>query len=958
MNPALLRALLYLAFFLSGISALIYEVVWSKYLTLFLGSTSFAHTVVLATFMGGLAFGNAAFGRLADRTRMDKLRLYALLEVGIGLLCLFFPMLFRALSDLYLALGTATGPTSPWNPVLKIAFSVISIFAPCVLMGGTLPVLAKYAIDSLSGLGFRLSWLYFMNTAGAVMGCLLGGFYVVERLGLEAGVVGTSLVNMGIGGLFYLFYGVGYSRLIEAPPAASGPTLAGELEYEPSQTRTAFWCISVAGGLTMLYELCWIRLLAMSMGGTVHSFSTMLAGFIFGIAVGAGLVGQALHRRRNALALFGLCELGIGLSVLLPLSAYERLPYAFYRLGTGIVHSPDHYGLYLTSQVAFALLLMLVPTALMGAALPLASRVCVDRIESMARRVGNVFSANTVGSVVGAALTGFVLLPALGLEATLLFGAVVSGVLGVVLLRAWRPKRADGPALWPVALLAVGLLAGIRLVGLPSWDARLMQFALYRWERRFEFPTFEALRKDRAPVTFLYARDGADASIAVEDRKVERVLRVNGKPDASTGGDLLSQLMVGHLGMFLHPAPRRVMVIGLGSGATAGAVLRHPGVTADVAEISPEVVKAASYFEEINDGVLRNPRMSLVVLDAREFMLLKRDEYDVIVSEPTNVWVPGVASLFTEDFYRVVLSRLRPGGLLTQWVQLYSTEPRIVASVAASLRKVFPWVSVWMAEESDILFVAGLEPPRFDPESFARRLEEVRPAKGLAGRNQHVLRLADPVLFLLGQLGTDAGSRAFWEKSAAPPYRDHFPRMEFLAARAQFVGKAYPLHAELDERVSPLGAEPLLVSEYLKRFPLSVLDRSRLRRTLLSQGGVLGRLGQALTMRAAVEGEGDPLDLLALPEASMARVLLARSLEPRFRGGTSVELCTAYLGALGNAMIEASCVLGHPSTVALVRHSEECMARHPDMAERWRIGLVKSLEAAGARPEAPPAAVH
>ncbi|HEY7515826.1 MAG TPA: fused MFS/spermidine synthase, partial [Vicinamibacteria bacterium] len=212
MNPARLRGLLYLAFFLSGISALIYEVIWSKFLSLFLGSTSFAHTVVLATFMGGLAFGNAFFGRLADRTKMDKVLLYALLEVGIGLFCLLFPFFFRGLSDVYLALGARTGPTSALNPVLKISLSVVSIFVPCALMGGTLPVLAKFAIDSLSGLGFRLSWLYFINTAGAVVGCLLGGFYVVERLGLEFGVVGTSLLNSAIGGVFYFIYRAGYSR--------------------------------------------------------------------------------------------------------------------------------------------------------------------------------------------------------------------------------------------------------------------------------------------------------------------------------------------------------------------------------------------------------------------------------------------------------------------------------------------------------------------------------------------------------------------------------------------------------------------------------------------------------------------------------------------------------------------------------------------------------------------------
>jgi hypothetical protein len=405
--------------------------------------------------------------------------------------------------------------------------------------------------------------------------------------------------------------------------------------------------------------------------------------------------------------------------------------------------------------------------------------------------------------------------------------------------------------------------------------------------------------------------------------------------------------MVGHLGMLLHPDPRRVMVIGLGSGATAGAALRHPGVTADVAEISADVVRAAAFFEGVNDGVLRNPRMALAVADAREFLLLTNKRYDVIVSEPTNVWIPGVASLFTHDFYAVVLDRLEPGGLFVQWIQLYSCQPRIVASVMSSLRTVFPHVSVWLAEEGDLVLLAGRERPPFDPEAFARRLREIRPAAGIAANNPRVELLSDPVLFLLGQIASDEGARLFWAERAAPPYRDAFPRMEFQAARSQFVGRSYGIASELDERLAPLGSEPLFLAEYLRRSPLTPADRAGLSEQL-ARLLPASRLRRALLVLQALEDGEDPTRDLSLPEGSMANLLLTRFLDSRWRGGLDPTSCSAYLKAMGSLLAEATSVLGSPSTRKLTARAEECAARNPDLADRLLLDLVPQLAAAGA----------
>jgi spermidine synthase len=938
------RAALHLAFLASGLTALLYQVLWSRYLTLFVGGTSVAHTIVLATFMSGLAFGNWFFGRRADGPAVNRLRLYALLEVGIGLCCLSFPLLFERLCELYLSLARVNGPGAWVNDVLKVALSAASMFVPCALMGGTLPVLARYVVDSMSNLGVKLSWLYFVNTAGAVLGCLLGGFYVVEVFGLETGMVGAALVNLVIGAAFYV---AGRRPQAEAAPEAdAGPARSEEPAYTATQAEVAFWCIAVAGGVSMLYELCWTRVLTLSMGSSVHSFSTMLVSFISGIAIGSAVVARLQRRPRNALLLFALCEVGVALSILVPLPWYERLPYAFHRLGTLLAHAPDTYPLYLAGQVLTAALVMFVPTTLIGAALPLASRVCVERVEVVGRRVGGVFSANTVGTVVGAVFTGFVLLPRLGLEQTLRLGCAVSAALGVVLLWAWRPARAR----WLPAAAGLGALVLVGVLG-PGWDPRLMQAGLFRWGSTAHFPSWSVFRGLALRDPFIYSRDGMDGTISVQ--KVSETslnLRVNGKVDASVD-DMATQLMVGHIPMFMHPRPQRAMVVGLGCGATAAAVLRHPGVTADVAEISPEMVEAARYFGPWNDGVLQNPRLSLHVIDAREFLLLTGQRYDVIVSEPTNVWVPGVANLFTRDFYRVVHSRLQPGGLFAQWMQVYSAEPAMVASVVASVRAEFPYVSAWLVKETDLILLAGDARPPFDPDQFAARLEAMKPVDGLPSPPRSTLGMfLHPSLFLAHQVGSSQGLEVSWPSRRAPLYRDLRPRLEFQAARSQFVGENFKVREQLDERLTRWGAELLFVEDYLRRRPLDGRGRMALAEVLGALPAFPAELTAAVRAGAMLDGGVDPQRLAALPDALLARMTLAGRLGEEIdrRPQPDASLCAAYLEAEGSLLRAAGSVFGRPAAAGLKARAERCLgAAPPGQAGTLRASVAFALAQAG-----------
>jgi spermidine synthase len=953
------RGLLYTAFFLSGITALIYEIVWARYLTLFLGGTSVANTIVLATFMGGLACGNAFFGRSADRPETSQLRLYSLLELGIGLLCLLFPTLFAQISSLYIALGSRVGAGAPLNDVLKVLLAVLSMFLPCALMGGTLPVLARYVVVSLQDLGSRIGLLYFINTAGAAVGSALGGFWVVEHWGLEFGMVGTSLVNITLGAIFYAI-SKGEPRDLPPAPAGAETAPSGQDSYNARQTRVALVAIGVGGGLSMLYELCWVRVLVLSMGNTVHSFSTMLLSFILGIAIGSALVGRLLRRPRNALALFALCEIGISLLVLAPLPDYEALPFIFFRLGSLLVHTPSTYPLFLLLQVLVGSALMILPTILIGATLPLASRICTDRLESVGRRVGDVFAANTVGTVLGAVLTGFVALPVLGVERSLMVGAALSGLLGVVLLGTWRPSGPDrplpalreawrpesldvGPRLWPTALGLVAL-ATASVALRPAWDPRLLQPGLYRWEVGHPFKSWDEFKADARKDTYLFSKDGADATVSVIETATGRGLLVNGKPDASTYfPDILTQTLVAHLPMFLHRDPHSAMVVGLGSGATASAILLHPGSTVDVAEISPEVVSAAAYFSSLNGGILHDPRMSLKIVDGREFLLLSPRRYDVIVSEPTNLWVPGVSALFTRDFYSVVDKRLAEGGIFSQWLHVYVSDADMVTSVASSLSEVFPYVSAWMIGDLDVIFVASRERPDFRPDVFVDRFQKTAPWRHVPATDSRARILQEPLLFLAGQVASGEAVRAWCSPARGGVYRDFRPRLEFQAARAQFLAHHYPFLENLDERVVRLAAEPLFLEAFLERYPLDSPGQARLFGALQSFGGTYQQLGNRIALAALLRG--DQSLLLRLPPEEAGRALLLDRLAGQLDRGPAPDLCSDYLRILGKVLPEATSVFARPPWEKAAERVEACAAVAGADAAIFRADLAAILAA-------------
>ncbi|MBD3241613.1 MAG: hypothetical protein GF331_13570, partial [Chitinivibrionales bacterium] len=459
-----MQLLVVFLFLISGATGLVYEVAWGKYLGLFFGSTAAAHTVVLATFMGGLALGNRLFGIVADRMER-RLVLYGLLELGIAAWCLAFPVLVSGLSALYLALAS-TDTAATGNLILKTVLSVAGILPPAVLMGGTLPALTRHFTHQVSEIGRTVAFLYFVNSAGAALGCLVAGFVLIAALGLDGTMVLTALVNALVGGVC-VWLGRKPVEAVSSSDSTRRPSSARV--YSATQQRIVLALMFASGCVSMLYELVWIRLLALVMGSSTYSFSIMLFTFIAGISIGALIVSLLSSRIHDPLRWFALAELGVCVSLAVMIPFYERLPYWFNVLAAVLERKESLFPMYLILKTAISFGLMLLPTVLIGMTLPLASAVVSSRLEVLGRSVGGVFSVNTLGNVVGSVGSGFVLIPAFGLQWGMETGILLSGLIGAVALgtaRRGTVRWAWGGGAAATALLVLVLLKTVS----PRWS--------------------------------------------------------------------------------------------------------------------------------------------------------------------------------------------------------------------------------------------------------------------------------------------------------------------------------------------------------------------------------------------------------------------------------------------------------------------------------------------------------
>lgn len=802
------RAVLFFLFLGSGAAGLVYELVWTRELTFVFGGTTYAISTVLVAFMGGLGLGSYVAGRWTPGLSHPA-RWYGVLEILIGVYALLVPLLLGLAEPAYRVLYAQFGD-SPWLlTASRFILSAATLIIPTTAMGATLPILVRYVTLTGGSFGLAVGLLYGINTLGAVVGTLATGFVLIPALGLATTTYVAAATNLAIGVLAMTFL---RSSSTAAATATRAPTVAIEVPAAPALSATdqrlLLFAFAVSGFCAMVCQIMWTRALVLSIGSSTYSFTSILAAFILGLSLGSLIVARWVDRWRDRMFAIGVIMSAIGVATVLLSPLYGQIP-AF--ISDLVNRKVGDYSAIFYTQFAIVIAITLVPTLLMGTMFPLVTRAVARDAEDAGRAAGRAYGANTIGTILGSLLGGFVMIQRdlapsfLGIQNSIWLAAALNALVGAALIYraspagitpAWRPRA---------ALAAVALVAAVGVFG-GRWDVRAFSAGVF-----LPGSDVTEYRRDRE---IIYFGEGVDLTVTVARTRVlptdssevakskqqSLSLTVNGKTDASTHvRDVSTQLLLGHVPALLSPAARRVCIIGLGSGMTAGAVARYPQFERiDCIELSNEVIEGAKFFEPFSGFVLsREPRLHLRRADGRNHLLLTPDKYDLIISEPSNPWIAGVGNLFTLEFFELCEKRLSPDGRLCVWLHSYSMSQANFRLVVRTLMRVFPAVSIWEMSQSDFLLVAARAPLRVPLSSGLRAIEHVPVREDLIRPGRGQLHL------VFGKFVASGQTLADWVGDG-PLHRDDNATLEFSAPRAVYESR----NLQIDHEFATMSCSP------------------------------------------------------------------------------------------------------------------------------------------------------
>ncbi|HML18108.1 MAG TPA: fused MFS/spermidine synthase [Bryobacteraceae bacterium] len=742
--------LLLLLFGGSGCAALIYEIVWYQLLQLAIGSTAVSIGMLLATFMGGLCIGSIALPRM--RLPYHPLRIYAALEAGIAMFGVLIVFSIPLIDRIYFA-GAGYGLP---GMLLRGLMCAICLLPPTILMGASLPIIVKWIEATPNGVAW---WglLYGANTVGAVFGSLFAGFYLLRLYDVVAATFAAAFLNVAIAAISYLAAARTPEHTYESPlePAS-----------KPSGDRAIYIAIALSGAIALGGEVVWTRLIAMLLGSTVYVFSIILAVFLIGLAIGSAAASSLLRNfssASSARSVFGWCQFLLTLAI--AWTAYmiaDALPY----LPINPLMSTNPWYMF-QLDVMRCLWAILPPTLLFGASFPLALASIASPEDDPGRLVGGIYAANTLGAIAGALVVSLALIPWIGTQNSQRILLMLAAVSGILVLAPQLRSRSTVLAVTAAAILAGAL----------TWQIDPVPGELIAYGRRIA--TY--LGSSRV----LYTVEGRNSSVAItqwHDGATE--IDVNGHVEATNEPfDMKLQRMVGHLPGLLHPDPKSVLGIGFGAGVSAGTFTRYPGIQhITVCEIEPVIPPTSTRFFAREDyEVFHNPRTHVVFDDARHYLLTTKDKFDVIASDPLDVFVKGTAGLYSKEYFESVRQHLNPGGIFTLYVPLYETDEKTIRSELATFFAAFPygtiWANTWEGRGYDMVFMGQAEPLKVNLDDVQQRLE--RPDYAPVAQSLRDIGVAS----VIDLLATYAGQKTDFDNwlAGAEINRDRDLRLQYLA---------------------------------------------------------------------------------------------------------------------------------------------------------------------------------
>ena len=689
--------MLVLLFAGSGCSALIYEIVWYQLLQLVIGSSAVSLGVLLATFMGGLCAGSLLLPKLPF-SREHPLRVYGKIELGIGACGIAVLFLMPLVDSVYTA---AVGHGLP-AILLRALVAGLCLIPPTFLMGASLPAASRWLKASPEGVSW-MGKLYAANTIGAVSGCLIAGFFLLRLFDMATATFVAAAINVTIGLVSF--------AIAKREPAHDTPSGEAGLRIATGALGV-YIAIALSGASALGAEIVWTRLLGLMLGATVYTFSIILAVFLVGIAIGSSVGAMLARESKNPRALLGWSQMAL----------IATIAWTAWQLANSLPFWPVNPLLSTSPWFTFQIDMVrcfwaILPAALLwGASFPLALAAAADREGDSGRLVGGIYAANTFGAILGALTFSLILAPAIGTshsQSVLIIMAAVSGVCALAPV-ALRPLRL-APAAAVTATVVIAVLLAQNVSPVPGM--------LIAYGRRI----MTSLGRSKV----LYTGEGINSSIAItewDDGAIQ--FHVSGKVEASTESyDMRLQRMLGHMPALFHKDPNSVLIVGFGAGVTAGSFVVHPSISRIViCEMEPLIPPTATkYFGRQNYNVMNDPRTQIIYDDARHFVLTTPEKFDIITSDPIHPWVKGSATLYSKEYFELVKKHLNPGGVVTQWVPLYESDPATVKSEIATFFEVFPNGTIWGNDISgggyDIVLLGQSEPARIDLDAIQARLD-------------------------------------------------------------------------------------------------------------------------------------------------------------------------------------------------------------------------------------------